>query len=108
MNRKTAIAAVLVLALSACASMRSMKVESDDGSSYTIDVRNNRSSMITVSYSDGTTTRELGSVNPGRTEHFVVVSGDGRITVYARTAGGANLPGQTVTLGSGSTMVTIR
>lgn len=108
MNRKVAIVATLALFVSACASMRSMKVESDDGSSYTIDVRNNRTSMVTVSYSDDGTTRELGSVNPGRVEHFVVVSKTGRITVYARTAGGANLPGQVVSLGSGSTMVTIR
>lgn len=108
MNRKAAIVGMLALSLSACASMRSMKVESDDASSYSIDVRNNRSSMITVSYSDGDATRELGSVNPGRVEHFVVVSKTGRITVYARTAGGANLPSQIVSLGSGSTMVTIR
>lgn len=107
MRRRAAIAALFVLAISGCASMRGVDTEAG-AESYRLSVRNNRSTIVSVSYSDGTTTRPLGEVRPNTSESFVVVSKTGRVTVYARSSTGASLPAQDVALSTGTTSVTIR
>lgn len=107
MKRRAVIAALFALAVSGCASMRGVDTGAG-GESYRISVRNNRSTIISVSYSDGATTRQLGEVRPGQAEQFIVVSSTGRVTVYARSSTGASLPAQEVALSSGTTSVTIR
>ena len=103
-------AALLMLSLGACASMRNADVTSNANPTYRISVHNARAGAVTVSYSDGNTTRELGQVGGGETVPFVVVTSNGstRITVTARTAGGTTLAPRSVTLSQGgTTQVTI-
>lgn len=101
---------VMAAALTAgCASMRGIKVESDDASSYSVDVTNRRTGTVTVSYTAGEATRELGTVAAGRTERFIVISATPTVTFHARTTSGTTLQAYTVSLSSsGPTAVTIR
>lgn len=112
MKKNPALIAVMVLALlaGACASMRKVDVTSDPNRSYTINVHNTRAGVVSVSYSDGTVTRQLGEVGGGDTKRFVVIASpsNATITVIARTSAGATLQPQSVHLTAGTTtLVTI-
>ena len=105
MKRSMALVALIALLASACASMRKVDVTSDPNSTYRISVHNTRAGVVSVSYSDGTTTRQLGDVGGGDTMPFVVVASPNspRITLMARTSGGTALPSQSVNLSPGQT-----
>lgn len=105
------LAGFLALTLTGCASMRKVDVGSGDTTqSGAVEVTNNRTGTITVSYSDGTDTRQLGTVAPGRAERFVIAgSRQQQITVIAVTSGGASAGNYPVTLESGITKrITVR
>ena len=109
MNRRIFLIAASAFALSACAAARSAKVESGSATSYTISVKNNRSSAIVVSYQADGSTRELGSVASGRAEQFVVISSTPSITLNTRTTSGASIGSQVVAVSKpGPVTVTIR
>jgi hypothetical protein len=109
MNRRIFLVAVSAFALSACAATRSAKVESGSATSYAIEVKNNRSSTIVVSYQADGSTRELGSVASGATQRFVVISSTPSITLQTRTTSGASVGSQIVAVSkAGTTAVTIR
>jgi hypothetical protein len=108
MNRRLFLVAVSAFALSACAATRSAKVESGSATSYTINVKNNRSSPIVVSYQADGSTRELGSVTSGATERFVVIASTPSITLQTRTTSGTSVGSQVVALSRAGTTVTIR
>lgn len=98
MTRRLFLLALSAVTLSACAATRGAKVESDNTTSYTVKVYNARNSIVTVSYDADASSRELGTVNPGATEQFVVISGSPNITLRARSSTGASLSSQLVTL----------
>lgn len=109
MTRKAALIAILALAAGGCAGMRKVEVGPTTGSTYRIDVYNARGSTVAVSYSDGGTERELGSVASGRTERFIIASpASTSVTVWARTSSGGRLGPYTVSLTGDVTEVTIR
>lgn len=109
MNRRIFMVAVSALALSACAAARSAKVESDSTTSYSINVHNARNSSVVVSYEGDSSSRELGSVAPGDTQRFVVITSTPGITVHARSSAGSPLSSQMITLSKTNPVsVTIR
>ncbi|MGQ0562290.1 MAG: hypothetical protein ACT443_10490 [Gemmatimonadota bacterium] len=84
-------------------------MESDSATSYSINVYNARSSTVTISYEADASSRELGTVRPGDTQRFVVISGTPNITVYARSATGAPLQSYPVRLTKPDAMtITVR
>jgi hypothetical protein len=90
--------------------MRKVDVGTDkstSGSSYKLDVHNSRASTVTVSYSDGTGTYELGSVKPGATESFTVVTKTGWVDITGETSSGTRLSATRVTLNPSGTTYTI-
>ena len=105
MKKSLALVALIALLVGACASMRKVDVTSDPNRTYRISVHNTRAGVVSVSYTDGTTTRQLGEVGGGDTIPFVVVASPNnpRITVMARTTGGTMLQPQSVNLTSGQT-----
>lgn len=89
----------------ACASMRGVSVGTDKGTvaSYQVNVRNTRSSTITVMWVDGTGTQELGSVRAGQTLSFRVSSQSG--TLKALNTSGTTIGSKAVNLSNGSQTV---
>lgn len=111
-NRRITMVALVFLAtwLSACASMRKVSVGEESSATYSIDVTNNRSSTMTVSWSDGSNTRELGTVGPSRTERFIIAGAKTTsISVSGRNSSGATSGPYSVNLVAGSAQrVTLR
>lgn len=102
-------AAIVVLATTGCASMRSASVGTDPGN-YSIDATNQMGHSMTVFWSEGGDERMLGSVAAGRTERFIVTSSTPNVTILARDANRTHTAGPwQVTLVAGSPQrVTIR
>lgn len=98
MKRQIGFAALFSLLLMGCASMRGVEVQSDNTQSYSINVTNARNSPVAVSYEGGGASRELGTVSPGQTERFVVISSSTMITLFTRSSTGAALSSYPVTL----------
>ena len=100
----------LSLALGGCASMRGVDVGTDTASTYALEVTNNRSGTVTISYTDGGTTRQLGTVAARQTERFVIAApASTSVTVRATSAGGASVGTYNVQLQAGTTQrVTVR
>jgi hypothetical protein len=101
MNRRTALITLLAVVLGGCASMRRVEVGSGSNG-YAIDVYNSRSSTLTVSYTDQSGDHELGTVSPGKTQHFVIPgSGGSTVTIIGMTSSGGHYT-KPVTLGTTS------
>ena len=101
---KKLILLVLALAMTGCASMRGVDVGTESGGTYAISVTNHRSAKVNISYLDGETFRQLGSVEPHRTERFVIPSPKTpNVTVRAISTGGATVGTFNVALESGTT-----
>ena len=100
MKRKTALFVFVILAISACASMRKFDVGSGADASR-ISVYNSHTSMLTVSYTDsGGKTHELGTVNAGSTVPFAIPGAAGStVTLSGMTASGGHYE-KSATLGS--------
>ena len=88
----------------ACASMRKVSVGEESSQTYSIDVVNQRNSTMTVSWTDGTNTRELGTVGASRTERFIIAGAKtSSISVTGRNSAGASSGPYAVNLVAGST-----
>jgi hypothetical protein len=107
MNRRTALVAFLVMAISACASMRKIEVGSGAATSTRISVHNSHSSTLTVSYADSKgTSHELGTIASGQTLPFFIPGTQGAtVTIMGMTSGGGHYE-KTATLGS-TTSITL-
>lgn len=105
MKKQMPLLVALALAVGACASMRGVDYGSGDpGQTYAIQVTNQRAGTITVSYSTGASSNELGTVGSGRTERFVIpMEAPGSVTISAVTTGGTSAGTRTVTLQPGVT-----
>ena len=101
---------VLATASTACASMRKVSVGEESSQTYSIDVTNQRNSTMTVSWSDGSDTRTLGTVAAGRTERFIIAGAKSTsISVTGRNSSGASSGPYSVTLVAGAAQkVTLR
>ena len=98
----------IVSATGACASMRKVDVGSADNTVYYVNVTNQRTASMTVSWTDGTNTRELGTVAGGRTERFIVAGPKTTsISVTGRTSAGVQSGPYAVTLVAGSPQTVI-
>lgn len=111
MFRRFLAAITIATVVGGCASMRSVKVGSESSSTsattYTVDVYNSHSATITVSYSDTRGEHELGTVGAGQTGHFYVAgSSSPSVTIMGMTSSGGHYT-KNVTLGSGTTKVTL-
>ena len=107
---KKTLLLVLGLTLGGCASMRGVDVGTDAASTYAIEVTNNRSATVTISYTDGGTNRQLGTVAARRTERFVIAApASTSVTVRASTASGTSVGTYNVQLQAGTTQrITVR
>jgi hypothetical protein len=100
-GRKT-IALLLAIVLSGCASMRGVKVGSDNTASYRVEVHNIHSSTLTVSYTDTRGTHELGQVTAGSTQQFVIAAPSSTsVEIMGMTSAGGHYP-KSITLATGS------
>jgi hypothetical protein len=87
-----------------CASMRGVDVGADAGTTYAIEVVNNRSGTITVAYTAGGESSHLGTVAARQTERFIIASPKSTsITVVASTSAGGSVGSYNVNLVAGST-----
>jgi hypothetical protein len=93
-----------------CASMRGVDVGADAGTTYAIEVVNNRSGTITVAYTAGGESNHLGTVAARQTERFIIASPKStNIMVVATTSAGSSVGSYNVNLVAGSTQrVTVR
>ena len=107
---RTVLAIGAALLATGCASMRGVEVGSEPSTTYAIEVTNNRSSSVSISYSDGGSRVQLGTVSARQTERFIIASPQAtNITVYATTSSGASVGNYPVTLAAGTTQrVTVR
>ena len=93
----------IAASVTACASMRKVSVGEESSQTYSIDVTNQRGSTMTVSWSDGDQTRELGTVAAGRTERFIIAGARSTsISVTGRNSAGASSGPYAVSLVAGS------
>ena len=99
----------LILVSSSCASMRGVSVGSDTAS-YAIDVTNTTARSADVYWSAGGDPKLLGSVGPGRKEHFIIAGAtSSNVSVTARDTSGRTLGPYSVLLAPGVTKaVTLR
>lgn len=95
------LAALLSLGAFSCA--RSVAVESEPSADYAITVENRTASVLSVSFDDGAVRAELGSVEAGRTERFVVVPDNPSITVIGTSSSGRSYR-RSVVLRAGETV----
>jgi len=100
---------VLVALSQGCASTRSVSVGSDTPT-YSVDVTNQMSHTIWIHWSDGGSTKHLGSVGGGRTERLIVAGAkSASVTFTANDANNAHTRTYPVTLAAGSTQkITVR
>jgi hypothetical protein len=105
-----AVLALVTVLVGGCAGMRKVEVGPSSATTYTVDVTNSRNGTVTVSYADGSTERQLGTVAAGATERFIIASpASTSVTIQARTATGTSVGPYTVSLTAGTpTRVTIR
>ena len=104
MRRGTVLRLLLLCAVLAGCS-RAVQVGSGDASQqYRLSVENTTTVAMVVSYNDTRGDAVLGSVSPGRTEHFLIVRPASQtVTVRARAAGGGREAGPyTVMLRTGA------
>jgi hypothetical protein len=105
MKRRTALFAFVILAISACASMRKFDIGSGAATSSRISVYNSHSSALTVSYTvSGGASHELGTVSAGATVPFTIAGTAGStVTISGTTSSGGHYQ-KTATLGSTTTV----
>ena len=110
MRRRTAVLALLAVIVAGCAGMRKVEVGPSSAATYTVDVTNARSGSVTVSFTAGSTERQLGTVSAGATERFIIASpASTTVAIHARTASGATVGPYTISLTAGvPTRVTIQ
>jgi len=103
MNRRTVVVALFAVVLGACASMRGVKVGSDNNTSYRVEVHNTHSAAVTVSYTDSRGTHELGTVAAGGRQQFVIAApSTTSVDIMGMTSTGGHYT-QSVTLATGTT-----
>jgi hypothetical protein len=109
LNRAVFVLLAFVLVSASCASMRGVSVGSDTAS-YAIDVTNSTARSADVYWSTGGDPKLLGSVGPGRKEHFIIAGATStNVSVTARDASGRTLGPYSVVLAPGVTKaVTLR
>lgn len=109
MFKSAALFTVLTLT-AGCASMRKVDVGSESGSTYAINVANQRTQAMTIYWSDGGEPKMLGDVAPGRSERFIVAGAKNpSISVTGRSSSGSTVGPFSVTLEAGATKtVTLR
>lgn len=97
--------AFLVILLSGCASMRGVDVTGEESARpFAVEVTNNRTGVIIVSYSAGAQRVELGSVPARSSERYVVPAAEGStVTIMAVTSGGASAGNYPVVVEAGTT-----
>ncbi len=105
MKRTLFYVVALASSLAGCASMRGVDVGSGDPvRTYAVEVTNRRAGTITVSYSAGSLSGELGTVAANRTERFVIPMQDpGSVTLSAVSSSGASVGTRTLNLQPGVT-----
>jgi hypothetical protein len=90
---RVALAALAATALALTGCARAMSVTADPRPVHRITVQNEFAEAMIVSYDDGRGDALLGMVPAGQTEHFVIASQAGSVTVSARNAAGSRTAG---------------
>ena len=104
MRRRDALLVLLAIVLASCT--RAIAVQSGDPNrAYSIEVTNETGVTMIVSYNDGRGDATLGTVDPGRTERFIIASpASTSVAIRGAAASGGRTSGPyTVSLTAGST-----
>lgn len=101
--RLLTLAALVSVAGLACA--RGVTLNPDAGQTFAVNVINEMSHAMVISYDDGQTTRPLGTVGANQRDRFVIATADGTtVTIVATDQGDTHTVRRTVALSPGQTV----
>lgn len=99
MRRFRLLVLALLVAVAGTACARGVTLNPETGSTYAINVVNQMSHSMIVSFDDGSSTRLLGTVGANREERFVIAgAARSTVTIVAHDEGDTHTVRRTVTL----------
>lgn len=105
MRRLRVFSLALLVSFAGMACARTVTLNEDTGQTYAVNVINDLSQAMVVSYDDGQTTRPLGTVQANQRERFVIAGASGTtVTLVATNQADTRTVRRTVVLSPGQTV----
>lgn len=105
MRRLRLLSLALLVSFAGMACARAVTLNEDAGQTYAVNVINEMSHAMVISYDDGQTTHPLGTVQANQRERFVVAGASGTtVTLIATDQANTHTVRRTVALSAGQTV----